>query len=472
MSNKRKFLFLLAFLALIATNAQQKKYSFSLEEAIKFALDSSYTAQNARREVAKAIQQKWETTAQGLPQINGEINYTNQLKQPVSLLPAAAFDNRQGTISTVEQFFDGPVRNNQPLIPATGFVPIVFGTKQQATATATLSQLIFSGSYLVGLEASKAFLEFTETQKEKQDLLIIEGITNAYGSVLLTQESIDILKDNLENLDRNIIEQQKIFENGLAEEEGIEQLQITQLQLKNQLNNTERIKTIAEQMLYLAIGIPIESEVVLTDNINAITIQNLDSDVVFKQFDITKNNDYQLSELLIEQRRLEHKLERSAYLPTLSAFINVGTQANSDSFTFFDSNQRWFNSSILGANLQIPIFSSFQRKAKTQKAYLALEQARVSHKENTQKIELGYEQAKSEYEFAIDNLNTLKQNLELAERIENKNQIKFTEGLSSSFDLRQAQTQLYSAQQEYLQAQLNLLEKKAKLESILNIYNL
>ncbi|WP_010177253.1 TolC family protein [Aquimarina agarilytica] len=442
-------LFCLLFIASLVMNAQQKKYTFSLQEAIQFALDSSYTALNANKEVAKALKQKWETTAIGLPQINGEATYTNQLKQPVSLIPAEITGGPAGT-----------------------FIPVIFGVEQQTSLTATLSQLIFDGSYLVGLEAASVFVDYTNTQKESQDLKIIEGITNAYGAVLLTQESINVLNRNISNLESNLNETQKIYENGLGEEESVEQLQITLLQVKNQLNNTQRTEDIAVKMLKLALGIPIESELLLTDNLESIATIKATSDTAFKPFNIIGNNNFKLSELLVEQRRLEFKLQKAKRLPSVGAFVNLGTTAFRQGFNFLDSDQRWFASSVLGASVKVPIFTSFKNSASTKKAKLAYQQAQISHTENTERIQLGYKQAKSNYEFAIDNLNTLKQNLALAERIEKKNQIKFNEGLASSFELRQAQTQLYSAQQQYLQAQLKVIKDNATLQSILNVFNL
>ena len=440
---KTKLAIVLAICGTLLMNAQQKKYSFNLQEAVKFAIDSSYTAQNANREVAKALKQKWEAIAIGLPQINASGNYTFSPNIAVNFID-----------------FGGEL------------TPIAFGTSHSGSISATLSQLIFDGSYLVGLKAASAFVDYTNTQREKQTLKIIKGITNSYGAVLLTQESISILESNITNIEKNLNEIEKIYENGLTEEENVEQLQITLLQLKNQLNNTQRLDKISKQMLKLSIGIPLNSELQLKDNLESITIQTINSDTIFKEFDINRNNDYKLSELLIEQRRLELSLEKSKALPSVGAFAQIGSTSNNSSFdTFVSSDQKWFYNSAIGASINVPVFSSLSRSAKTKRAQLSYEQALISHTENTEKIRLGYQQAKSNYDFAVDNLNTLKQNLTLSERIEQKNQIKFNEGIASSFELRQAQTQLYTAQQEYLQAQLQLIQSKASLESILNIYN-
>ena len=440
---KQILILVIAICSTLLMNAQQKKYSFNLQEAVKFAIDSSYTAQNANREVAKALKQKWEATAVGLPQINASGSYTFSPDIPVNFID-----------------FGGEL------------TPIAFGTRHTGSISATLSQLIFDGSYLVGLKAASAFINYTNTQREKQTLKIIEGITNSYGAVLLTQESISILESNVANIEKNLNEIQKIYENGLAEEENVEQLQITLLQLKNQLNNTQRLDKISKQMLKLSIGIPLSSELQLKDNLESITVQTINSDTIFKEFDINRNNDYKLSELLIEQRRLELRLEKSKALPSVGAFAQIGSTSNNSSFdTFISSDQKWFYNSAIGASINVPIFSSLSRSAKTKRAQFSYEQALISHTENTEKIRLGYQQAKSNYAFAVDNLNTLKQNLTLSERIEKKNQIKYNEGIASSFELRQAQIQLYTAQQEYLQAQLQLIQSKASLESILNIYN-
>ncbi|MBQ4805497.1 TolC family protein [Aquimarina sp. MMG015] len=445
------------------------QYSFTLDEAIEFALENSYQSINARRDVAKALKQKWETTATGLPQINAAIDYQNQLKQPVSLLPASAFDSRESTINTVEEFFD-LTANGSP-DPLEGFIPVVFGTKQQLTASATLSQLLFDGSYLVGLEAAKSFLQYTNDSQEKTQLNVRESVINAYGSVLVSNESVKILENNKTALEKNYEERKKIFENGLAEEEDVEQLQITLLQITNQLNNAQRLSKIALQMFNLTIGVDVDSNTVLSDNLDTLTIKNVDTSVGLKPFVIENNVDYRLGYLLTEQRRLELKLEKSKALPTLSAFVNYGTQANSNSFTFLENEQRWFQSSILGVSLNIPIFSSLGRSARTQQARIAFEQANTSFTEVQQQIQLQYNSTVSDYQLSLETYETSKQNLALAERIENKNQIKYTEGLASSFELRQAQLQLYSVQQEVLQAMLTIINNKAKLESIQNTPN-
>jgi outer membrane protein TolC len=162
------------------------------------------------------------------------------------------------------------------------------------------------------------------------------------------------------------------------------------------------------------------------------------------------------------------KLEKSKALPSLAAQVNFGYNSFANQFDFLNSTQQWNNFSNVGVGLNVPIFSSLGRSSRTQQAKIALEQAKTNVAETEQKLKLQFEKAKSDYEFSIEQLATSKSNLNLAERIENKNQIKFKEGMASSFDLTDAQRQLYSAQQIYLQAMLDVINKKATLEKLVN----
>ena len=420
-------------------------HSFTLQEAITFALKNNYRAINADRNLIDAKKQKWETIATGLPQISGGISYQNQLKQPVSLIPA--------------EFAGGPPGE---------FVPIVFGQAQSANATATLRQQIFDGSYIVGVQATKAFLSYSQNNKEKTDLKVRKAVTEAYGNVLLAEESVSILEKNKSNLEKNLFETTKIFENGLGDEESVEQLQITLSSVDNQLKNAIRLKGITLQMLNLVMGIAIDAPTDLMENLDDLAQNQIDFGLLEGDFNMENNVDFKLATNLNQQRYFEWKLAKSRALPTLNGFLNYGTSAFADDFNFFNGNQQWFDSSILGLDLSIPIFSSGRRSASTARAKIALEKAKTQLSEAEEQIRLQLESSKSNYILAIEQYETAKSNLNLAERIENKNQIKYTEGLASSFELRQAQTQLYDAQQNYLQSMVEVINKKTALETILN----
>lgn len=439
---KKILLLLFAILFFLNTNAQEKTMSLSLKEAITFALENSYNNKAAKNDINSAKEKVWETTATGLPQISANIDYQNFIKQPITLAD-----------------FNGDGVNEE----------FVFGTKQNMNGTVTLKQLLFDGSYLVGLQASKTYLKISKQAEEKTELLTREAVINSYGNVLVTEKSIDILKGNIKILEKNFNDARKIYENGLNEEEDVEQLEITLGNLKNQLNSVVRMKDIAYQMLNLSIGYPIENKVILTDSLDSLAEDNISLALISEDFDVKNHIDFKIAENDKETKRLMMKLEQSKALPTLNAFLNYGAQANSDSFTFLKSDQRWFDFSLLGVSLNIPIFSSLGRNAKTAQAKIALETADLRLEETKQKLSLQAQKAKSEYQLSIENYETNKKNVGLAERIEKKQRIKFFEGISTSFDLLQAQNQLYTQQQTYIQSMLDVIAKKAALENALNL---
>jgi len=445
---KIKFTIILLFLGCISSFAQEEIRHFSLEEAIDYALQHNRTAKNAALDIEAAKQQKWETTATGLPQINATVDYQNWLKQQVSLIPAEFFGGNQGE-----------------------FAEVAFGTTQSVNATATLRQKLFDGSYLVGLQSAKVFLEISKNAKIKTDLEIRKAVIEAYGNVLMANESVAILERNLAVLQKNLTETIKIYENGLEEEESVEQLKITLSSVQNSLRNTKRLQVLAKGMFNITLGLPIENETELTDDLTNLTHDNIDLSLLSVSDNIDNNIDYRIAENDKVSKELLLKLEKSKALPNLSAFINGGYIANSNEFNFLDKNQKWFGSSLVGVSLNIPIFSSGGRSAATQRAKINVLKSEEDLTETEQQLKLAIASAKSDYQFAIANYQNKKNNLALAIRIEQKNQTKFFEGIATSFELRQAQTQLYTSQQELLQSMLDVITAKAALTTILNTPN-
>lgn len=442
---KNIFILMLTLLSL-SINAQDstKSYSFSLQQAIDHALEYNYTAVNSGRDIEAAKEKKWETTAMGLPQIDAGVDFTNNFVLQKSVVPAEFFGGKPGE-----------------------YAEVAFGTKYNMVARSSVSQLIFDGSYIVALQASKTYLAYYENAKKRSDIDIKEMVINSYGSVLLAQESITILERNIASLQKTLNDTRATYKNGLIEEESVEQLEITLASLESTLNYNKRLLDITYKMLKINLGIDINDPITLTDKLDALTIQNMDLAFSKTEFNVNNNISYKIATNFEEQRTLEYKLQRSKALPSLSAKFNFGYTAFKDQFEFFTQNQNWFNYSNLGLTLNVPIFSSLARSSRTQQAKIALDQAKTQLNETEQKLKLQYATAKTEYEYSIADYETAKNNLNLAERIEKKQQIKFTEGLSTSFDFNDAQRQLYTAQQKYLQTMVNIINKKASLEKII-----
>ena len=435
-------LILLLLVAFNVTNAQQttpQRYNFSLNEAIEHALQYNYTAINAGRDIEISKQKKWETTANGLPQINATVDYQNAFKLQSNIIDF----------------------NGTPAL-------LTFGAFNSMDSRLSLSQLIFDGSYIVALQASKAYLEFFQNAKKKTDSEIRAMVTNSYGNVLLAEESIKVLERNQAVLEKNYSDINQIYKNGLGEEESVEQISITLASVKSNLKNVIRLREISLNMLKINLGIEINDELKLSENLDSLSKNNLQSVLESNEFNVTNSIDYQISSSLVTQKKLLLKLEKSKALPSLGANVNFGYNTFGNTFSMFESNQKWFNYSNVGVRLNVPIFSSFGRNAKTQQAKISYQQAQTQLTETEQMLKLQFQKAKSDFDFSIEEYETAKSNLNLAERIEKKQQIKFKEGLSTSFEFSEAQRQLYANQQSYLQSMVDVINKRAALEKITN----
>ena len=430
-------------LLLLSTDIKSQD-SFSLEDAINYALQNNRSAKNATNNLKIANAKKWETIATGLPQISAFFDYSNNIKQPISLVPAEFFGGNPGE-----------------------FAELSFGTKQTLDGSLTLRQLLFDGSYMIGLASIELYMDIAKKTKIKTDIEVKKATISAYGNALVSQERVEILKRNLENVKNNLKEINKIYDSGFTELENVEQLTISYSSLKNSLDYSIKLNKTSLNLLKLIIGFDIDKEIILEDNLTGLILKNTDLTMPIEDFDIEKNIDYQLALNNKESQKTLFNLEKSKALPTLSALIKGGYDGNSDSFKFFKSSQKWYGYSFVGVTMSVPVFSSLRRSAKTQQAKLEYEKSKVDLLESKKTILIELDNANSEYQFALNSYNNSVESLRLAEKIEKKNQIKFLEGLISGLDLRQAQLQLYSIQNELLQSMVELITKKINLEIML-----
>jgi outer membrane protein TolC len=437
--------FIIFWLFAASLNAQENKYSFTLQEAIGFAIKNNRAIQNAERDVRIAVQTKRETTATGLPQINANIGYNNWLEQQVSLIPAEFFGGAPGQ-----------------------FAEVLFGTKQTMNSAVTVKQKLFDGSYLVALQAAKVFLEISKNSKEKTINEIGKIVAYSYGNVLLVEENLEIVNSNIALLEKNVWEVSKVYESGLIEEESLQQLQLTLSGLKSNQRYSKRLKDLAYQMFNNSLGLDLTAAVVLTNSLDELVVFYSTLTTSRSENEFEEVIDFKIAVNSVKSDELLLKLEKSKALPTLNAFVNGSYSGNSQRFSFTENSQKWFGASLFGVTLDIPVFSSFKRSASTQRARLNLEKSKSNLEDTTNKIKLEINTARSNYEFAVEDYEIKKKALDLSKNIATKNEIKFFEGLTTSFDLSQAQRQLYIAQQDYLQSMLNILLKGVDLESLIN----
>ena len=419
--------------------------SLTLNEAIEFGLSNNRSIINADREILKAKKERWKTIAIGLPQVSSQINYQNFLEMPISLVPSEFFGGKAGT-----------------------FEELTFGTEQIMVGSVKMEQLLFDGSYLVGLEASRVYLKISENLFEKTNLEVKKLIVNTYTNVLIAKLNISFLEKNKIALEANLGEITELFKTGFEEQEAVEQTQLSLSQINNQLKYAKNLMKITQEMVKFIIGYPAEKKLILESELEDIFNEDIFFDSIPSINQIDNNIDIRIADNNVKSEELQFKYEKSKSLPKLSGFLNQTYTGNSNDFTFTDSQQKWYGSSIVGLNLTIPLFSSFGRSAISQKAKISLDQAITQLTETQERIKIEVNAAYNDYQLSIDNYFTEKENLRLAESIEKKNQNKFFEGVVQSFELRMAQMQLYSAQNNYVTAIQSVINKKTILETLLN----
>lgn len=425
--------------------AQERPERISLDQAVTFGQENNRQILNASREVQRAYKERWSTIAIGLPQISANADYQNFLELPTSLIPAQFFGGKEGEFAEVQ-----------------------FGTPQTMTAGVTLRQLIFDGSYFVGLEASTVYLDISKNILEKTALEIKKNIVSTYSSVLLIEENILFLEQNKKTLEANLNEVTDLFRNGFEEEESVEQLRLTLATVANQLRYAKNTKKVTLNMLKLLMGFPTEEPLELSDTLDTLTTEGLFEQEYHSDFSIENNIDLKIAQTNLRSENLLFKYEKSKNMPRLAGFINGNYTGNSQTFSFTQADQKWFGAALVGLNLQVPIFSSYLKRAQSQKAKIAIEQAETELEETQERINIEVDAAINEYNLAVETYFTNKENLALASRIEEKNQAKYFEGMASAFDLRQAQLQLYSAQNNYITSIQQVIQKKLTLEILLN----
>lgn len=434
-----KKLLLIALFFVSTANAQE----LDLNSAIQLAKKNNRGLQNANSDIKIAKQKRLETIATGLPQISLSAAYNNTFEQPVSLIPG--------------QFFGGV---------AGEYSAVTFGTSQSVSAGLILNQMIFDGTYLVGLQASEIYLRISQQAYLKTEQVVEQATVEAYANTLLAKEQLVFLKQNLSLAQNNLKEAQQVFKNGFIEEENVQQLQLTVAALESSLNYATQMHAVAKNVLRYVMGMDLDEPLKLSSSLEGLVLEMQSASE--SPLSLSENIDYQMAQNDVRSKELLLKQERFRAFPTLKAFLSGGYDGFGDDFNFTQPSQDWYGRAVLGVNLNMPVFSSFQSKAKRQQAKLALVQSKNQAVDVAQEILLEESRMRNTVQFQLENVQTTAKSLKLAEDIARKNEIKFKEGLISGFTLRQIQTQLYEAQNNYLNAMQQLVVSKTKLSLLVN----
>ena len=452
----RKYLLTFILIGSIVPGFGQDKketLKLSLQEAQDFALQNNRAVRSSKIDINHAEKQVWENLATGLPQFSIAANYLHQFVVPQLNL---------GPVLDVNSLPDGNITKSDLTNAYINSPPFSLGVHNNTVVDFTVSQLIFSGEYLVGLQATKVVKEMTEKSLEKTENETKESVAGTYHLVLVLGENEKVLNQSLKSVDQTYNELVKMNEQGLNEETDVDQVKISKSNIQTLITSIESQKQITLKLLKYQLGLNFDQNIELTDSLPGIIEQGKTQYLTSTAFDVNNSADYQLINYQEKISALMLKREKSKYLPTIAAFYRHEEQTNMPAFNFAVKD-------VVGASLNIPIFTSGMRNARVSEAKFDLAKADLAKENAGQGLIMEFETAKSNYQTAYSNFITNRESMDLSKKVYDKTVIKYKEGVSSSFELTQNQNQFLTAESNYYNSVLSLLNAKAKLDRILSI---
>lgn len=436
-----------AFLSLIflgskAQEAAPKSRNFNLEECINYAYEHQTTILNAAIDQKIADSKVKETTAIGLPQVNGSADFRDFLKLPTSLLPGEFFGQPPGST-----------------------VPVTFGVKYNSTLNVSVNQLLFDGSYIVGLQASKTFKELSTRAFTRSKIETNVAVTKSFYMVLVNNKQLDLLDANITQLNEQLKQVQALFKNGFAEKIDADRLSVIANNLATERQNVLRALEIGVNLLKFQMGMPIDEVLTLNGSINGLKLEEL---AVKTDSTSYKNRiEYSLLQTQLKLNQLDLKRYKFQYLPSLAAFGSSSLQYQSNSFNNLYSQS--FPTTVVGLQLNIPIFSSGMKLQRVKQAEFEVQKSQNTLNDAKNAINLDVFSSTTAYTNSLNTLKNQQKNLDLANEVLRVSKIKYEQGVGSSIEVTQAQTALKEAENNYINTLYQALISKVDTQKALGL---
>lgn len=422
---------LLSFIAL-GVYAQQttEVKKFTLQEAVSFARSNNNAVKNSKLDIDAAQQKVREVTAMGLPNVNASGGFTHNIKIPVQVFP---------------NFINAALPPGSPRGPE--YIEAAFGIPYSATGSITASQLIFDGTFLMGLKASKEFVNLSRINTNRTEIEIAVGVSKAYYMALMLKTNVELINKNQEALSKTSAEMEALSKNGLIDKIESDRIKLQLSNLNLQLSKVNDQYWLSLMMLKFQMGLNVNDSIVLTDNLTDM-YQKKSGSVVDAKADYSKRQEYQLLKQQEKLNILDKKRYQYAYAPSLSGFFTH--QQNSFGNTFNELGDRWFPGTLWGLNLRVPIFEGFKKQSQIQQTKIAL----MKNKNDLSNLENAIDQevfmAKATFVRSNEQIKLQQQNLDLAQEVYSRTETKYKNGIGSSLELTTSQNDLETARANYL----------------------
>ncbi len=447
----RSCLLLSALLAgSILPAAAQEGGRYSLQQAIDYALQQNINVKNSKLDALSAEARIGEIRAAGLPQVSGFFGYTNNLILQKMVLPANTFD-------------PSAPADAEPMV-------LAFGIKQTGMLGATWNQLLFNGSYFVGLRAANTYRELARKGVAQSKVAVAEAVSKAYYSAQVADEQAKVLDLNIGRLDTMFRETRIMNQGGFVEKIDVDRIEVQLNNLRSERQKVKNLIDLSYALLKFQMGMPQDEGITLTDRLaEDQEVGQLKAGLPAEDPAYANRIEYSLLETQQKLADLDLKNIRSGYLPTVSASLGYGYNNGRNSFGDLVST-RWFNNSALNLNISIPIFDGLTKNYQVQQKKIALDKLKGSRTLLEQSIDLEVKQANTNLTNALETIVTLQRNVDLAREVVRVSRIKYKEGVGSNIEvinaessLKEAQTNYFASLYDVLIARVDLLKAKGEL---------
>ena len=439
-------IFLLGILGAHSSSAQ-KLVELTLQESINYALENNVDAKNAQLETLAAKATIIERRAQGLPQINGNVDFTFNAAIPVVFFPN-----------------EGPFANPESELDV---VPLRFGVPLTSTVAVQATQMIFDGSYFVGLQAAKTYKMLTEFDRLKTEIDVKETVKKAYFSVLVNDQRIQLVDANLGRLDSLLKETEALYEAGFVEKIDVSRIKVQRNNVKTELDKVLAAKAISLELFKIQTGIPSDYQVNLSqklvDLIDLLDVQYL------MEFEGSRRVEIEQINTNLDLVKLDLKNNMVQYIPRISAFATYQRNAASERFGDIFQAERWFTGAFIGGTLSIPIFDGLSKSARIQQNRVQIRQLENQSIFLEDNIEFEKFQAKQTLKNNLSAFEVQTENKELAMEVFRMAKIKYEEGVGSNLEVVEADSALKEAETNYFSALYDALIAMVDLEKALGI---
>ena len=422
--------------------------SLSLDECLQMALSNNENLKNSILEENVSKMTSREYLSVGFPQIQFETGLKYNFEIQKSLIDISKF---------------------MPGVPEGTEQEVSFGQKYDGIMDLGINQMIFNGSYFVGLAASKALIELSEKQTVRTKVDIIESVNKAYYVVLNTKERLSLVNSNLDRIESLLNDTEILYENGFVEKLDIDRIKVSFNNLNAEKIKAERLYDLSLSVLKFQIGFPVNEKLSVRGSIEDVILSVNEYDI--QSFDYSDRIEHSILNTNKRLKSYDLKNNRSQFLPQIYANLSYGYNTSSSEYDLFFNSNRWKNYGTVGLQVIVPIFDGFNKRSKINRSKIVVQQVENQIKFLERSIDLQINQNYIELKNAIESLNISKDNLVLANEVYNVSEKKYKEGVGSNLEVLDSNNALKTAQTNYYNAYYQAIISKINLEKTLGILN-